>query len=91
MLSKALDERWIALARLQRGAQVLPAESRSLDESQPDAAIQVAEDWLMPYASDLRGAMPEATDRSRLVFVLDFIGSITSYWSILITRLQHFV
>lgn len=45
----------------------------------------------MPYASDLRGAMPEATDRSRLVFVLDFIGSITSYWSILITRLQHFV
>jgi hypothetical protein len=64
VLSTIQDGRHIELARLQDGANGLLPADQPLSESRLEAAIQIAEDWLMPYAPSLQGQVLEVTDAS---------------------------
>lgn len=52
----------IEVARLEGGARRLLPDGQSVGEASLEAAIQVAEDWLMPHAARLQGQALEVTD-----------------------------
>ena len=62
VLSHEKDGRWVELSRLLGGAQALLPGVRRLDEGQLEAAIQVAEYWLVPLAAGLRDEVLEVSD-----------------------------
>lgn len=62
VLSMARDQRWEEVGRLAGGAQALLPGARPVDEGRLEAAIQTAEDWLMPLVGGLRGALLEVLD-----------------------------
>jgi len=75
---------WVELSRLPGSAQVLLPGVRALDEGQLEAAIQVAEDWLGPYAAALQGEvleMSEVTGRLQSGFAAA-LASTERTWSI---------
>lgn len=57
-----VDGHWTGIAELPGGAIALLPAARSVDEGALERAIEVAEDWLMPYAARLRGETLEVSD-----------------------------
>ncbi len=74
---------WTDLAVLAGGAEALMPSSRAVDERQLEAAIETAEDWLMPHAPGLRGEGLEVQDNlGRLKAGMENVLSVTtSQWS----------
>lgn len=60
-LQAAHDGAWAGIAVLPGGAGAL-LPTRALDEPGLERAIEVAEDWLMPHATRLRGVILEVSD-----------------------------
>ena len=58
----ALADKDEEFAVLQGGAGALLSSARTIDEAGLEAAIEHAEDWLMPHAARLRDAVLEVTD-----------------------------
>lgn len=83
-LVEARGGQWSEIAVLPRGAAALFAGARALDEAGLEAAIEVAEDWLMPHAVRLRGEILEVNDPTgRLKSGLDEVLAVKSaVWSI---------
>lgn len=67
VLSMLHDGRSTELARLQHGAQALLPPHQPVSERQLEAAIEIAEDWLMPHAKRLQGKVLEVTDTSGML------------------------
>jgi hypothetical protein len=83
-LSLARDGLRVELAALAGGADALLRASRPVNEATLEAAIERAEDWLMPHAVSLTGEGLEVVDetgrlRAGLARVLDERGS---EWSV---------
>lgn len=83
-LAGASNGEWVECALLHRGAEALLPSTRPVDEARLEAAIEIAEDWLMPHAAHLRGQVLEVSDptgrlRSGMEEVL---GATTSAWSV---------
>lgn len=78
------DGRWAELAVLDGGAAVLLPPTRPVDEVRLEAAIEIAEDWLMPHARGLRGKVLEVNDPTgRLKCGLDeVLSEARREWSI---------
>jgi len=75
-LMEPRDGRWAALAVVKGGAAALLPPTRPVDEAGLEAAIQIAEDWLMPHARRLHGAVLEVNDATgRLKLGLDEVLS----------------
>ncbi len=53
---------WIVLAALAGGHGKLLPDNRPIDEASLEAAIELAEDWFMPFASKLNGALLSISD-----------------------------
>ena len=53
---------WVEFAVLNGGAAALLPPRRPVDEAGLEAAIEIAEDWLMPHARRLRGEVLEVRD-----------------------------
>lgn len=53
---------WILLAVLKGGHGALLSENRLIDEASLEASIERAEDWLMPHAAKLSGALLDVSD-----------------------------
>jgi hypothetical protein len=83
-LLDARDAQWIELARLPAGADALLPPARAIDEGGLEAAIEVAEDWLMPHATSLRGEVLHVDDATgRLKAGLEAVLSVTgSEWTV---------
>lgn len=62
VLSQGQDGTRTELATLRRGARALLDPSRPAWDSRLEAAIEVAEDWLMPHAPRLQGEVLEVED-----------------------------
>jgi len=75
---------WVTIAVLAGGAEALVASHQPVDERQLEAAIETAEDWLMPHASALRGEALEVQDSAgRLRAGMEKVLSVTtSQWSL---------
>lgn len=58
----AKGDAWIEIAVLAGGAAALLPAMRPVDEGALEQAIELAEDWLMPHASRLRGQLLEVND-----------------------------
>jgi hypothetical protein len=65
LLQEARGGAWTDIATLAGGAAALLDPSRPVDEAQLERAIEVAEDWLMPHAARLAGAVLEVEDLTR--------------------------
>jgi hypothetical protein len=70
--------------QLPGGAGALLAVSRPVDEAALEAAIERAEDWLMPHAARMRGEVLEVADvTGRLQSGLQDVLSVTTHqWSL---------
>lgn len=65
VLSRQAEAGWVELARLPGGAAtLLQAGPAGVGEAQMEAAIERAEDWLMPHATGLQGDSLEVLDES---------------------------
>jgi|JI8StandDraft_1071087.scaffolds.fasta_scaffold590417_1 hypothetical protein len=64
VLSLSQNGRYADLARLEGAAQCLLPAHLPLSEGLLEAAIEMAEDWLMPHATGLQGEVLEVTDTS---------------------------
>lgn len=62
VLQQIEDGAWSDIAVLPGGASALLPPAAPLDEARLEAAIQVAEDWLMPHARRLHGQVLEVQD-----------------------------
>ena len=56
------DQEWIELAVLTGGARALMPQDRHVNQSTLEAAIDRAEDWLMPHAVQISGAYLDVVD-----------------------------
>jgi hypothetical protein len=83
-LLEARDEQWVELACLPAGADALLVPARAIDEGALEAAIELAEDWLMPHAARLRGEVLHVDDATgRLEAGLEEVLSVTgSEWTV---------
>lgn len=61
-LQQAVDGGWVQLTVLPGGPGALLPPTRAIDEGRLEAAIELAEDWLMPHAARLRGEVLEVDD-----------------------------
>lgn len=61
-LLRRSDQDWIELAVLAGGANALMSRGRHVDQSTLEAAIDRAEDWLMPHAVQISGAYLDVID-----------------------------
>jgi hypothetical protein len=78
-LLESRDDHWAELATLAAGAEALLAPARPIDEGQLEAAIEIAENWLMPHAARLRGEVLHVDDATgRLKTGLHEVLSVTS-------------
>ena len=75
---------WTELAVLAGGAGTLLGETRPLGEASLEAAIERAEDWLMPHAASLQDQVLEAIDATgRLKPGLERVfGVSSSEWTV---------
>lgn len=68
VLSRQAGADWVEVARLPGGAATLLPSGAGVGEAQVEAAIERAEDWLMPHAAALQGDSLEVSDHTgRLV------------------------
>lgn len=74
----------LAIAFLPRGAEALLSSAQPVNEGRLEAAIETAEDWLMPHTARLRGEVLEVEDvTGRLKAGLRDVLSVTpSEWRI---------
>jgi hypothetical protein len=79
-----VDGQWTKFAALAGGARALLPAARSVDEGALERAIEVAEDWLMPHATRLRGEILEVSDPSgRLKAALEArLSVVPDVWSV---------
>jgi hypothetical protein len=61
-LARLHEGAWVDLAVLAGGAHAVLADDRPVDQAALEAAIDHAEDWLMPHAAALSGADLEVID-----------------------------
>ncbi|WP_048441366.1 hypothetical protein [Caenimonas sp. SL110] len=61
-LARLHEGAWVDLAVLAGGARAVLPGGRPVDQAALEAAIEHAEDWLMPHAGELRGADLEVID-----------------------------
>lgn len=75
---------WREIAVLHGGASALLPPTRLVDEGRLEAAIEKAEDWLMPHAPRLRGQVLEVIDATgRLASGLDAVLPVaTRDWTV---------
>ncbi len=79
LLAQERSRIWADLAVLAGGAEALVPSSRAVDERQLEAAIETAENWLMPHAQGLRGEVLEIHDETgRLKAGMENVLSVTS-------------
>ena len=78
------DGAWAEFAVRARGAEALLPSGRPIDEGRLEAAIETAEDWLMPHAARLNGEVLEVSDPSgRLKSGLrEVLSSTSDVWSV---------
>jgi hypothetical protein len=83
-LLEAGGGQWSEIALLAKGAAALFPGARPVNEAGLEAAIEVAEDWLMPHAARLRGEILEVEDPTgRLKSGLDEVLAVESAaWTI---------
>ena len=83
-LQAAQGAAWAEVAALPGGARSLLPDTRAVDERGLEAAIEAAEDWLMPHAAGLRGAILEVSDPTgRLASGLrEVLGVRAVAWSV---------
>jgi hypothetical protein len=75
-LMESRDGQWAGLAVLNGGAAALLPSTRAVDEAGLEAAIEIAEDWLMPHARQMHGEVLEVNDATgRLKTGLDEVLS----------------
>lgn len=84
VLQHAGDVSWADLAVLPGGASALLSTMRPVDEAGLELAIEVAENWLMPNTSRLRGQVLEVSDATgRLKSGMEDVLSVrSSSWSV---------
>lgn len=84
VLQQASDAGWNDLSVLNGGASALLPATRPLDEGRLEMAIEVAENWLMPHARQLRGDVLEVSDTTgRLASGLkDVLSEQPSTWGV---------
>ncbi len=84
VLSRQRDAAWVPLATLEGGAAALLRPEREADEAGLELAIEVAENWLMPYARLLRDQELEVADPSGRVSagLGAMLGVTTLEWSV---------
>jgi hypothetical protein len=84
VLSILQDSRSIELSRLAGGAQRLLPGLNTPTEAQLEAAIETAENWLMPHVSGLHGQMLDVADPTgRLTSgLLAVLGTSERSWSL---------
>lgn len=84
VLQQASDAGLNDLAVLPGGASALLPATRPLDEACLELAIEVAENWLMPHARQLRGDVLEASDTTgRLASGLkDVLSAQSTTWGV---------
>lgn len=84
LLQQATEAGWSDLAVLNGGAAALLPATRPLDEGSLEMAIEVAEDWLMPHARQIRDDVLEVSDTTgRLASGLkDVLSQQPSTWSV---------
>lgn len=84
VLQQSRHGAWEDVAVLPGGADAILASGRAVDESRLEAAIEIAEDWLMPHAPGLRGEVLEVQDGTqRLKSGMTEVLSVTSSeWSV---------
>lgn len=84
VLQQGVESRWVDLAVLPGGADALLSSTRAVDEGSLEAAIEVAEDWLMPQVARFRGEAVEVSDATgRLKAGLEDVLSVqTSQWGV---------
>lgn len=75
---------WREIAVLHGGAGALLSPTRPVDEGRLEAAIEKAEDWLMPHAARLRGQVLDVVDATgRLASGLDALLPVaTRDWTV---------
>lgn len=78
------DQDWIELAVLQGGASALLLRNRPVDQRTLEAAIDRAENWLMPHAARISGAHLEVIDATgRLASGLrEVLATEDRHWTI---------
>lgn len=65
VLSRQSAAGWTEVARLPGGAgSLLPAGTAAISDAHMEAAIERAEDWLMPHAAALQGEVLEVRDET---------------------------
>jgi hypothetical protein len=75
---------WTDLAVLAGGAESILPSNRPVDETRLEAAIEAAENWLMPYAAGLRGeALAVQDEVGRVKAGMENVLSVTTdQWSV---------
>ncbi|WP_332826003.1 hypothetical protein [Ramlibacter sp.] len=83
-LAEEHDGEGSGFALLPRGAEALLPSTRPVDEARLEAAIETAEDWLMPHAARLRGQVLDVSDPTgRLRSGMeDVLAATTRAWSV---------
>jgi len=84
VLQQFVESQWEDLTVLPRGADALLPSTRAVDEGSLEAAIEVAEDWLMPKVARFLGDSFEVSDATgRLKAGLEDVLSVqTSRWGV---------
>ena len=78
VLQQEREGEWLNVAALPGGAESVLALARTVDEGRLEAAIETAEDWLMPYAAALSGEVLEVRDGTqRLQSGMEQVLSVT--------------
>jgi hypothetical protein len=79
-LSRRGDQGWMEFAVLAGGANALLAPDRMVDQGALEAAIEHAEDWVMPHAAQLSGSHLDVIDATgRLEFGLQNVLAVDSH------------
>lgn len=84
VLQQATETGWNDLADLPGGATALLPATRPLHEGSLELAIELAENWLMPHARQLRGDILEVSDTTgRLASgLMDVLSASATSWSV---------
>lgn len=84
LLAQERGRAWTDLAVLAGGAEALMPANRAVDAYQLEAAIETAENWLMPHAPGLRGEVLEIHDETgRLKAGMASVLAVTSiHWRV---------
>lgn len=78
VLQREREGAWVNVAEFPGGAESVIALTRTVDEGSLEAAIETAEDWLMPYAAALSGEVLEVRDGTqRLQSGMKHVLSVT--------------